>query len=355
MQKILKLCISAVLLLTAVSALASTAKADVGGFSVTIANFPENHNPETRGFFDLRVYPGQQQEIEVSINNQGDTPFYVEIELVTATTNRNGIVNYSPGDDPDESMVHPFSEIARLTNSGDRILEIPANGRVIVPITINVPEEGFEGIILGSIFVLRAITEAELAASGMIVNRFANVLIVRLQESDTDVNTNFLLGDVDAMLDNGRAAIIANIRNPQPRLVTGVVANASIYPLNGNSPIFVRGNVKVDFAPNSVFPFLMIDEAGFGLHPGEYIARISLEHEGVTWDFEREFEIFAQQAEAINTGAINIQQQQHPVTSTSTQMIIIAALVGAGFTALIAVIVFLKIRVKNLENSKGKP
>jgi len=289
-------------------ALAFTAKANIGGFSVTPV-FPEGQNPQTQGFFDVTVVPGQIQEIGVNVSNPGDEDILVDISLLTSGTNRNGIVDYTAPGIPDETMANPFSEIASLGIDGDAVL-VPAGQSVHVPIFIDIPAEGFDGVILGSIHVLLSITDEERAAGGMIINRFANILVVMLRDRDTVINPDFMLGDVGARVVNHRASIVAEVRNIQPRLTMGVTAHAQIYPAGGNEPIFARSNVNVDFAPNAIFNFSMMDEMGFGLQPGNYLARILLEHDGTSWDFEREFEIL--QAEAANVNAAAVNQQQMP-------------------------------------------
>jgi hypothetical protein len=147
-----------------------------------------------------------------------------------------------------------------------------------------------------------------LEAAGAIVNRFAHVIPVRLRENDNPVEVVLTMGDVNAELFDLRAQIVAEVHNPQPRLVMGATAEASIYPLGSNEPIFAMSNVNVDFAPNSTFPITFVDRGGFGVVAGDYLAVVSVEHEGQVWSFEQEFTIDAAVAEEINTGAVNVQQ-----------------------------------------------
>jgi len=315
------------------SALALTAGAEMEGFSVNPV-FPDNQVSGTTGFFDLKVVAGQRQEIAVEVENARSTPFTVEIELYTAGTNSNGIIDYSFPGQVDETIAHRFSDLARLTTGTE--ITVPAHSSMVVPITIDIPEDGFDGVILGSVFVLLGITEEELAEAGMLANRFAYAFAVRLQETEQVFEPDFILGDVRADVVHGRATFVSEIRNPLPRLTMGVNMNAQLYPAGGNSAVFVTENMSVDFAPNTVFTFNMIDFEGFGVQPGPYIMRLQLEHEGKNWDFEREFTVAAQQADNINTAAVNLQQQVS-MAGGGLSTWVLAAIIGGALLLVAAV------------------
>ena len=294
--------------LTCVFALATMAGAN-GGFSVTPV-FPSNQNPESTGAFNLNVTPGQRQEIAVMVNNPQDEPITVEISLISPGTNRNGIIDYTGPGRLDETIEGAsFSDIAHLTVSED--ITVPANMSAEIPVIIEIPQDGIEGVMLGAVHVLLGITDEEVEDAGMIVNRFAHVISVRLQEEGaSEPPADFALGEVRVDLVNHRAAIVADVRNPQPRFAMGAIAHAQVYPAGSDQPMFTAGNVGVDFAPNSIFPFSMTDEGGYGIPPGSYIARVQIEHDGQNWEFEETFTVAAQAAAVVNAAAVN--QQASP-------------------------------------------
>ena len=355
MRKLTKMTLTAIVFLASVLALAFTASANIGGFSVDPI-FTENQNPQTRGFFDVRVNPGERQELSINVSNSGDEDITVEISLNTVGTNRNGNIAYTTMGEADETMAFPFADIASLGIVGNEIM-VPAGQTVTVPIYADIPAEGFDGVVLGSIVALLGITEEERAAAGMIVNRFANVVIVRLEGREVTGAPEFLLGDVAAGIVNHRGSVIAQVRNVRPMSVIGVEAAAQIYPVGSSDPIFARAGVSVDFAPNSIFNFSMVDQAGFGLHPGSYLARVQLEHDGMSWEFEQNFEILPQEAAAINETALNVQQQM-PMGGAGGFSPLMMAAIGALAAICIAVaaIAVMKLKTsskaaKNLDSS----
>ena len=352
MLKSIRITISIISTVALMSALSLTAWAGMGGFNV-MPILPENHNPASRGFFDLTVTPAQQQRLEIEIENARNESIEITVSTLTAGTSEHGHVEYADFDLVfDESIQHPFSEISFV--GADNPIVIPPESSVYVPIYIDIPPEGFDGIILGSVHILLGLTEEDIEQAGMFLEQFAHVIPVRLRENDNPIGVDFTLGNVEATLINYRVSIISSIHHPMPRLTTGVQAHARIYPAGSNTPIFERANINIDFAPNSIFRFTMTDEAGYGILAGDYIAVIELVHEGVTWNFEREFAVEAEEAVALNEAAINIQQappqpqQQHQLGGIPIHIILAAA---SALLMMISVIIALSI-LKSKKNTQ---
>ncbi|MCL2663149.1 MAG: DUF916 and DUF3324 domain-containing protein [Oscillospiraceae bacterium] len=283
------------------------------GFSITPV-LPENQQQNDSSFFDLLVYPGQEQNLVVMVHNESSESITVLVEAVTASTNRNGDIDYtSKSAVMDETLQTPLEEMITIPQTH---YTIPADSSIPVSVKLNVPERPFDGIALGSIRVLKEVTEEERAAGGMIVNQFAYVVAVRLAQSRNagNIEPDFALGDVTAELVNHRASIVAQIRNPKPVLISGTSITSVIYPKGSNQPVFRYDMPDVSFAPNSIFNLSFVDRAGYGIEAGEYTAKVSVEFQGETWDFEQDFIVTAQEAAVVNENAVNQQAQQSPRT-----------------------------------------
>jgi len=283
------------------------------GFSITPV-LPENQQQNDSSFFDLLVSPGHKQDLVVVVHNESPDDIIVLVEAVTASTNRNGDVDYTSAKAVmDETLKIPLEDMISIPQTH---YTVPADSNLPITVELNVPEQPFDGIVLGSIRVLKEITEEERAAGGMIVNQFAYVVAVRLAQSSNagNIQPDFALGEVSAELVNHRASIVAQIRNPQPCLVSGAKITSTIYEKGSDQSIFSYDMKDVSFAPNSIFNLSFVDRAGYGIDAGDYIAKISVEHQGKTWNFERDFTITAQQAAVVNENAVNQQAQQSPRT-----------------------------------------
>ena len=255
---------------------------------------PDNQRQNGSTFFDLLVTPGQQQELFIEISNLSENDIIVMVEILTASTGRNGLINYTSKGEMDESLKFLFEDIASLQQNQ---YEVPAGVSMEVAINLRVPNEVFEGAILGSIRVLREVLQEELDDEGGNTNRFASVTAVRLVQSDNaeDIQPEFLLGEIKAVSIYYKASIIVPIRNTQPRIVQGASAAARIYPKGSNDLILEQKFDKIDFAPNSIFPLSFIDEAGYELSVGDYTAIVDVTFGNQTWNFKQDF-VFTEQA-----------------------------------------------------------
>ena len=277
-------------------------------FSV-IPELPDNQRQNGNTFFDLLVHPGQRQTLFINIINLAPEDIVVLVEAVTASTGSNGNINYSEtADIMDPSLKFPFHELASLQNQRETI---PAHQEKSIPISLSIPDEPFDGMLLGSIRVLKEITEEERQAGGMILNQYAYVIAVRLvqDENAENIPPDFTFGGVSTQLINHRASIVANIHNTAPKLIKGADISAQISQAGADAPLFEL-SMPAEFAPNSILPLVFTDMDGRGLIPGDYNATVRLQYEGRIWDFEESFTIDPRQADSVNEGAINLYDEQ---------------------------------------------
>ena len=309
-------------------------------------NLPDNQRQNDSTFFDLLVSPGQEQDLVIEITNRSENDIVVLVETITASTSRNGQINYTSRGELDETLKFSFEDLVSLPQSH---FEIPALSNIEVAINLKVPDEVFDGAILGSIRVLREATQEERDASGVFYNQFASVTAVRLvhRENAEDIPVDFVLGDITAELVNYRASIIVPIRNRHPRIIKNASATARIYPRDSSQFIFEYNLESLEFAPNSIFPFSFVDNEGYGIDAGDYTAIIDVEYAGETWSFEQDFHITEAAAARVNESALNQHGQERPTSNMTVipMWAVIAIVVGAAlFIAVIVLIVMLSRR-----------
>lgn len=319
------------------------------GFSVN-AILPDNQADRTKTYFDLRMSPGQEQELTVSVVNPNSWDIEVTVEAITASTNRNGIINYTaPPETREETLRHGFADLAAV---GEEQITVPANSTREVSVAVTMPEEPYDGLILGSLRFLRLPSEEEKNAAAMIVNQYSYVIGVRLRETDATAAADFALGGIGAELVNYRAAVTAEIRNTVPEIAGDVSVGGAIYKKGSAEPLIERSQPGVQMAPNSIYPFSFVDEAGYGFEPGEYAARLTVEHEGKVWSFEQDFTIAAEQAGEVNQGALNQQQNAPTAASGGLPLWVVILVAVVALLLLLAGCILLRIRRENKEFEK---
>ena len=350
MRKAIKTTALVIVFLSAVLALAFTAGAGMGGFSVEPI-LPENQDPDTHNLFNLWVTPGMQQEIQIAVNNHRDEPITVTMTLMTAGVARTGIFDYDPTLPHDDSLPFKFEDIATLP-AGAEDLIIPPGQRAIIPVNFAIPAEGFDGVAIGAVHVLLGITQEELDQGGddaMFVSRFASVMPIFMQiEGRTEVEPDFDLGDVYTDVVSHRSAFVLEIHHPAGRRSIGAAVSAQIYAEGYDDPVFITQNMPVEFAPHAIFQLTMTDREARGIAPGNYFARVSVVYGGRTWNFERNFTVTPSDAAGINQEAVIIAQQGGPVGGATggglPTIAIIAIVAGLVIIILLLVLLLLKSR-----------
>jgi len=284
---------------------------------LVMPELPENQRQSSSTFFDLLVTPGQKQDLVIEIQNISENDIVVLVETITASTSRNGQINYTSRGKLDETLRFSFEDLVTLPQD---YFEIPALSSIKVALALETPNEWFDGAILGSIRILREATQQERDEGGMIVNEFARAIAVRLvtREDAEEIPVDLAVGEITVELINYRASIVVPVRNLQPRIIKDARAVAQIFPTGSNQPIFEYTLDNLEFAPNSILPLSFVDEAGYGIDSGDYTAVIDIEHDGEAWSFNQGFHITAQEAVTVNENAINqhgaVRPQQQGLT-----------------------------------------
>lgn len=303
-MKLSKLLFSIVVFLFFINPLgAQASETESVGYSVQ-AILPDNQVSDVT-YFDIEMLPGQQQTLEVVINNSADQDIQVEVTNNAAATNSNGVIIYDGSlDDFQVDMNYPFSEISYIQ---DNIVKVPANGQTTVEIQIKAPAESFDGDILGGLH-FRKVNESESDESGtMITNEYVYVIGVNIVEkgNDTKVTPKLELIEVQPELINYRTGIQSTFENATPAFISRLNFTGEIYRKGEETPLYTREEEGFSVAPNTSFNFpISIDNEA--LQPGEYTFVATASNEDYDWSFEENFVIEKDAAEEVNKEAVEI-------------------------------------------------
>lgn len=277
-------------------------------FSVE-AKIPDNQRDKDKTYFDLTVRPGQVQELEVALRNNTDKAVTVLVNANTAITNKNGVIDYSEtAPELDSSLKYPFSKLAKTENE----VKLAANESKIIRVKVTIPKESFDGIILGGIhFKQKDSEDKKKSESGVqIENKFAYVIGVKLSENDTEIKPELKLFDVKAGQRNYRNVVLANLQNPTARILGKMSIDAKIYTSGSNEVLYQQKQSDLSMAPNSNFDYAVpLNDKAF--IAGKYRLTMHVESSGETWDFEKEFEIKADEAEKFNKEAVELEESNN--------------------------------------------
>lgn len=280
-------------------------------YSVTPV-YPDNQTDTDLGYYDLKVAPGQKQELQVRVQNSGTQPIMVDVTPTTATTNENGLIDYTGTNTKrDSSLKYSFSDMM----SGAQRVKVPANGEQTVTFNLTIPTEPFKGLVLGGFYVAQApksqVDQAlERKGGATLTNQYSYILAAKLTESDEIVHPSLRLNRVQAGLLNSHTAILANIQNIKANSVGKMKVNGEIRKVGSKKVLYQSKRSDLEMAPNSNFNY-GIDLNNQPLKAGKYNIKLSITSNKGRWLFSKNFEITRQDVAKYNDKAVELPENNN--------------------------------------------
>lgn len=287
------------------------------GYSVAKVAPTSPQVDESSSFYDLKTTPGEEIKIQAEVTNHGSSDMKIKMGDYTTYTNANGEINYSSPlakEKTDKSLKIPFSDIAKIEGEGTETLS--PGEKEVVTMTINVPQDAPEGVILGSWYFEKEdeassdTKKEEKKKTGInIENRFAYAMAVKLTVQNEIATPNMNLLKVFPDLNNYQKVINATVQNDQPAIISNLNFTGEVTK-KGSSNAVLTGQLKDrKMAPNSNFnvPFFLGKEP---LKAGDYTLHLKAtttdsKWEKKTWEWTKDFTITREEANKLNEEAIN--------------------------------------------------
>ncbi|MEG1045996.1 DUF916 and DUF3324 domain-containing protein [Carnobacterium sp.] len=326
--------------------------AETEGLSVAVSPIlPENQIDKAKTYFDLLVEPGQQQELEVSLKNSSDKEIVVQTLVNTATTNDNGVVDYSNTDGKtDSTLKYPLSSLVSLTEEQ----KIPAKSEIVMKIKLQSPKEKFSGVLAGGLYISeKEDKDSKKGSEGVqIKNKYTYIVGIQLRNQE-DISAILPKMNLDKSLIkakqvNFRNYIGINLQNTQPVFIRKLQVGAKIYAAGSSSVLYEEKSSGLKMAPNSNFNFgVSLNNTKF--KAGKYRAEVSATAEDYdkTWQWNEEFEISADDAKKMNDLAVELDEEGLPIW-----IYIAVASAGVLIIMLLCYIIFSKIKKKKEEKRR---
>lgn len=306
-------------------------------FSVQ-AVIPENQVDKSQSYFDLRMKPGQSQDLVVDMRNDTKEDVTINVLPNTAITNQNGIVEYSDTTTArDSSLKVSFKDIATT----EKEVTIPAESQKQIKVHVQMPKEEYAGTLLGGIYFSEKNDKSEVEATkgSQIINRYAYVIGVKLTENDQVVQPELRLNDVRATQVNYRNVVTANIQNYTAAILKDLSIDGKIYAKGSKNVLYSASKENLRMAPNSNFDYaISLNNKPF--KPGKYTFKGIAKSGTKEWKFEKEFEIKGEESRKYNKEAVSLEKDY-------TWVYIIVAIVVVSILLIIILIL-----LKKLKNNK---
>lgn len=277
-----------------------SAQAEAGNVQFSIRGvIPANQIDKTQTYFDLKLQPGEKQEIKVAIRNDAAEATDFIVNVNQAYTSPKGLIDYnSPDVKPDRSMQYQVKDIITKPEK----VSVPANSNKEFAIQITMPKEKFDGRIMAGIQVLKMVSVDGKEQP----SQFGYVLGLQLRNTLSEVKREVKIGHPKAAISFGKTAFSVNIQNPSMDAIGKMTYTGKITAAGKKAALQEIEWENRSMAPNSNFDlaFAMNDQE---IKPGKYELHLKIsDGKGNVWQFNEPFTVSNENAKEVNSAIIPI-------------------------------------------------
>lgn len=273
------------------------------------AEIPENQIDKKQTYFDLQMSAGKKETIYVDVSNPTNSKVTVEVEVNSATTNGNGIIDYSERNKkPDKTLKYDMKDILKY----DKEFQLAPKETKKVPIEITMPEATYDGIVLGGINFKQketevSATENEEKDKSMVENRYSYIIGLKLTETTNEVTPDMKLKSIKPGQYNYANYVKVNLQNPTSTMISNLKIDGKVYKDGSKEVLHETKKEKLSMAPNSNFNY-MIDWGNQAFKSGDYRLKMTATDGEHTWKWDEQFTIDKKDAQKYNNRAVNLEK-----------------------------------------------
>ncbi|OZS41201.1 DUF916 and DUF3324 domain-containing protein [Enterococcus hirae] len=272
-----------------------------GGFS--IEGIPNVHQiDKNSSYFYLKEDPNSTDKITIKLNNSSNKDKILDIKVVDANTNSNGILDYTGSIKNNKILKLPLTSIVKPQA---KEVTVPKNSSVETNLSVSMPAEKFSGVVLGGVVVSEKKDNVK-QKEGIVGNEYSYTIgIVLTNDNKVELfkNISVELEKVGPILSAGKKIVQADILNPNPYVFSKAEVTGTVYEEGSSTKLKENTMQNVSIAPYSAFPF-QLDWQKEDLKPGNYVFKCSVKTAENTWNFEKKFEIKNDEAKEINKESV---------------------------------------------------
>ncbi|GGC76894.1 DUF916 and DUF3324 domain-containing protein [Enterococcus wangshanyuanii] len=319
------------------------------GFTYSIS-FPDNQIDKELGYYKLKMTPGQEQQLSIMLSNPSAEKVVIDVKLNGAKTNQNGVIEYGESaikNDP--SLKFNFIDLVE----GPKSVELAPGETKSLELTVKMPETEYDGVIAGGIQLMRAGQEATTNSGGSkIINQYAYVIGVLLQENEAVIQPDLSLNSVKAGQNNYRNAIFINYSNTKAAYLNDMTAEVQITEKGKETVLYERKQTAMRMAPNSFIDF-PVSMNGERMIPGDYEADILITSGDKKWAWKQAFKITDEDANKFNERDVGLVQEKS-LDWKLILLLVAAFLIGIFLLFLVVHFFRKKKHKKNITNKKAR-
>ncbi|WP_339014667.1 DUF916 domain-containing protein (plasmid) [Lactococcus garvieae] len=238
---------------------------------------PDNQINKKLSYFDLNISPNLKQNLVLKVKNNGSTPLKIDIDITDGYTTFNGDLDYSITDTHKKISV-PLS-IKKIITPDKKVIELDAKEEQEISLSLSVPEDIQEGIILGGVrFRQHQGADSENSKNETVSNEYAYVKGIKLTYGDIP---SVKLKTSSARLSNiqHQPTVLFDFSNKTASIGLDIQLKTRVEEKNSGK-VVAEDISKVDMAPyaNATLPVKLEEKK---LPAGDYKLIVNIQGKGI--------------------------------------------------------------------------
>lgn len=297
------------------------------GSNFTVQPILGSNQQSNDSYYFLKTDSNGTYHLEANVQNfdkKNSQSF--KVSVINSTTSNSGSIDYSPNDQKLYKINNPL-----LTNmivgQKEQTLTLKPNESKNVSFTIKVPKSGFEGMILGSVYVLK---DSQVNVKNKIgfTNKFAMSIPVLMEQN----NFKKFMPDMSiksAKVSNvaGQKNIEVQVLNHSPIMFGNIKIKAWVSKRNEDKQLITKNVKNYAMSPRGIFTFSIPDKKN-EISSGKYTYHVILKSGQKSYTLNNDFEISTSDNAKVNKQLIR-QTNNMPIYIILVILLIIIVAVTA--------------------------
>jgi len=204
-------------------------------------------------------------------------------------------------------------------------------------------------LIVGGIQLKKADDDKQKTQNGAnVINKYAYVIAMVLQETDTEVVPELNLNKVNAGQANARNVVYVDVSNVEANFLDNLSMEAQIMSDKSDEVLYETKKSSMRMAPNSNMTF-PVSMQGEEMVAGKYRAHVLATSGSRKWEWTEEFEITKEEADKFNREDVGLVQEKGV-----NWLLIIGAAIGLFVIILVIFFIIRTIRKKREATKKAE-
>jgi antitoxin component of MazEF toxin-antitoxin module len=278
-----------------------TASAEEGADFTISPIFGEGQTDPAVGYFSIKAENGGNYPLKLAIQNlNANEEQAFEVQLVRATTSNDGRINYTPSkQQPVNDQLLTLEELLPEKNSHQK-MTIQPNQSKEIKLELKIPKNGFEGTLLGSIYVKKIPKPVHNSKGIGIRNAFAMTIpVIVSQNFEKKQTPKVTLTDAKIEAETGIPKVVGVVANSSPVMFGKIHVNAWITKKDDDEKLYEKSSDNYEMAPNSSFQYSIETEKHI-LKPGHYTYHLKMKSGEKVFRLARDFNVNKQKREQVN-------------------------------------------------------